>query len=63
MKDINRILIGTSCLLGGVVIGFLFAPIKKGISMSIGNDSGNQNVGSPEDLELFNNMKNRELNN
>ncbi|RDY28242.1 hypothetical protein CHL78_006560 [Romboutsia weinsteinii] len=63
MKDINKVLLGISCLLGGVVIGFLCAPIKKGMSMSIGNDSGNQYIGNPDDLEILKNMKKKELSN
>ena len=41
MKKSTAILISTICFLSGIIIGFLFAPIKKGIS--IGNNSGNNN--------------------
>ena len=51
MKDINKVLFGASCLLGGIVLGFIFAPIKNG--MSIGNNNGNQYVGNPEDLKIL----------
>lgn len=47
MKNKESILLGLSCFFGGMVAGFLIAPIKKGISC--GNNSGN-NVTSEETL-------------
>lgn len=39
MKNNEKISFGLICLLGGIVAGFLFAPIKKGIYC--GNNNGN----------------------
>lgn len=49
MKD-NQKLLGLSCFLGGIVVGFLIAPIKGG--MYFGNNCGNQ-VSNAEDLKKF----------
>lgn len=49
MKKNEKILLGISCFLGGVVAGFLIAPIKNG--MYFGNNCGNNNVVSKEELE------------
>ncbi len=48
MKNNEKVLFGAACFLGGVVAGFLLAPIKKGIYC--GNNNGNS-AGSKEDLE------------
>jgi len=48
MKNNEKVLLGLSCFLGGVVVGFFIAPIKRGIYC--GNNSGN-NVSSAEDLK------------
>jgi len=37
----HNVLLALVFLFGGIIIGFLIAPIKKGIS--IGNNSGNNN--------------------
>lgn len=39
MKNKERALFGAVCFLSGIVIGFLFAPIKKGIYCA--NNNGN----------------------
>lgn len=48
MKNKEKILLGLTCFLGGVVAGFLIAPIKKGIYC--GNNCGN-NVRSVDELK------------
>ena len=48
MKNKEKALLGVACFLGGVVSGFLIAPIKKGIYL--GNNCGNQ-VRSVEELK------------
>lgn len=48
MKNKEKVMMGITCFLGGVVAGFLIAPIKKGICC--GNNSGN-NVSNAEDLK------------
>ena len=48
MKNKEKVLLGVACFLGGVVSGFLLAPIKKGIYL--GNNCGNQ-VRSAEELK------------
>lgn len=48
MKNNEKALLGLTCFLGGVVAGFLIAPIKKGIYC--GNNNGHC-VGSKEELE------------
>ncbi|MGG7059333.1 hypothetical protein ACQPUY_08695 [Clostridium nigeriense] len=48
MKNNEKLLLGVSCFLGGVVAGFLIAPIKKG--MYFGNNCGNH-VSNAEDLK------------
>ena len=60
MKNNEKILLGTACFLGGVVAGFLIAPIKKGVYC--GNNNGNY-VGRKEDLEeiIDKNLDNEEL--
>lgn len=40
MKDKETLLLSTTCFFAGVVVGFLIAPIKKGVYC--GNNSGNQ---------------------
>lgn len=48
MKDNQKLLLGLSCFLGGIVTGFLIAPIKQG--MYFGNNFGD--LGSNvEDLK------------
>ena len=47
MKDKEKVLLGLSCFLSGVVFGFLIAPIKKGICC--GNNCGNH-FSNEEDL-------------
>lgn len=37
MKKLTVFLMGTTCFLGGVLLGILMAPVKQGI----GNNSGN----------------------
>ena len=49
MKDKDKILLGLACFLGGVVAGFLVAPIKGGICC--GNNNGN-NFGKEEENEI-----------
>lgn len=46
MKCKEKILFGATCFLGGVVVGFLIAPIKKGIYC--GNNNGNH-LGKDEE--------------
>lgn len=60
MKNNEKILLGTACFLGGVVAGFLIAPIKKGVYC--GNNNGNC-VVAKEDLEeiIDPNLDNEEL--
>lgn len=48
MKKDEKILLGAACFLGGMVAGFLIAPIKKGVYC--GNNNGNY-VGTKEELE------------
>ncbi|WP_291647591.1 hypothetical protein [Clostridium sp.] len=48
MKNKEKILLCLTCFLGGVVAGFLIAPIKKGIYF--GNNCGNH-VRSIEELK------------
>lgn len=48
MKNGDKLLLGTACFLGGVVAGFLIAPIKKG--MYFGNNCGN-NFKNAEQLK------------
>ena len=50
MNVTNRFLLGTTCFFAGMVAGFLFAPIKKGIYC--GNNSGNV-LGSREEMKEF----------
>lgn len=53
MKDKEKVLLGLTCFLGGVVAGFFIAPIKKGIYC--GNNCGN-NVRTVDELkELMDN--------
>lgn len=56
MKDKEEVLLGLTCFLGGVVAGFLIAPIKRGIYC--GNNCGNH-VSKAEDLKKIteNNLK------
>ena len=42
------ILLSVVCFLLGVILGFVFSPIKKGIS--IGNNSGNNFGGTDADM-------------
>ena len=49
MKKNEKILLGISCFLGGVVAGFLIAPIKNG--MYFGNHCGNHHAVSKEELQ------------
>lgn len=48
MKNNEKVLLGLSCFLGGVVAGFLIAPIKNGLYF--GNNCGNH-VSKAEDLK------------
>lgn len=48
MKDKEKVLLGLTCFLGGVVAGFFIAPIKKGIYC--GNNCGN-NVRTVDELK------------
>lgn len=48
MKNKEKALLGITCFLGGVVAGFLIAPINKGIYC--GNNCGNH-VSNTEDLK------------
>lgn len=48
MKDKEKVLLGLSCFLGGVVAGFLIAPIKEGIYC--GNNNGNY-LGKDEEVK------------
>lgn len=48
MKNKENVLLGLTCFFGGVVAGFLIAPIKKGLYF--GNYSGNH-VRSAEELK------------
>lgn len=48
MKDKEKGFLGLACFLGGVVVGFLIAPIKKGIYC--GNNNGNY-LGGNEELK------------
>lgn len=48
MKNNEKILLSMACFFGGVVAGFLIAPIKRG--GCCGNNSGN-NVWAKEELK------------
>ncbi|MDC4239591.1 hypothetical protein NE398_05350 [Clostridium tertium] len=48
MKNKEKILLGLTCFLGGVVAGFIIAPIKQGVYL--GNNCGNT-VKNDEELE------------
>ena len=48
MKDKEKVLLGLACFLGGVVAGFLIAPIKEGIYC--GNNNGNY-LGKDEEVK------------
>ncbi|MGL5616078.1 MAG: hypothetical protein ACRDD2_07620 [Sarcina sp.] len=50
MENREKILLGTACFLGGVVAGFLIAPIKKGIYC--GNNSGNSYLEKKDSEEI-----------
>ena len=50
MNNNEKKLLGLSCFLGGVVVGFLISPIKKG--MYFGNNCGN-NLSKADDLKAF----------
>ncbi|CDM69382.1 putative membrane protein [Clostridium bornimense] len=50
MKNKEKLLLGAACFFGGIVTGFLIAPIKKGLYC--GNNNGN-NFLSKEDMEKF----------
>ena len=39
MNDKEKVLLGAACFFAGAVVGFLLAPVKKGIYC--GNNSGN----------------------
>lgn len=49
MKNNEKILLGVACFLGGVVAGFLIAPIKKG--MEVENNCGNHITINKEELQ------------
>ncbi|MGG7165351.1 hypothetical protein [Clostridium ihumii] len=59
MKNNEKILLGTTCFLAGIVGGFLIAPIKKGIYC--GNNNGNL-FANKEDLEKFLKHSENEIN-
>ncbi|WP_066890025.1 hypothetical protein [Clostridium nigeriense] len=61
MNDNEKRLLALSCFLGGVVAGFLLAPIKKGICC--GNNCGNH-VSNAEDLKKMgeSNLQEYEIN-
>ena len=60
MNDNKNRLLALSCFLGGVVVGFLIAPIKKG--MYFGNNCGN-NISKVDDLKEFEeNLEKYEIN-
>ncbi|MDE6432944.1 MAG: hypothetical protein K2L07_01795 [Lachnospiraceae bacterium] len=42
------LMLGTICTLVGIVVGFIFSPIKKGIYINISNNNSNNGM-SPED--------------
>lgn len=48
MKDKEKVLLGLACFWGGVVAGFLIAPIKEGIYC--GNNNGNY-LGKDEEVK------------
>ncbi|MDV4149289.1 hypothetical protein R0131_00405 [Clostridium sp. AL.422] len=48
MRNKDKVLLGLTCFLGGVIAGFLIAPIKKGLYF--GNNCGNH-VRSIEELK------------
>lgn len=50
MNNNEKKLLGLSCFLGGIVVGFLISPIKKG--MYFGNNCGN-NLAKADDLKPF----------
>ncbi|SCJ97419.1 Uncharacterised protein [uncultured Clostridium sp.] len=60
MKNNEKILFGAACFLGGVVAGFLIAPIKKGVYC--GNNNGNY-VGTKEELAsiIDKNLEDKEI--
>lgn len=44
------LVLGTICTLVGIVAGFIFSPIKKGIYINISNNGSNNGI-APEDEE------------
>lgn len=49
MEDNRENLLKAACFLGGVVVGFLLSPIKKGVYL--GNNCGNTTLPNKDDVE------------
>ncbi|ROR25741.1 hypothetical protein EDD66_11098 [Mobilisporobacter senegalensis] len=45
----EKVLLASTCILAGIIVGFLIAPIKKGIQC--GNNNGNTTVYGEEERE------------
>lgn len=46
LKKLDFFLIGAICLLAGICIGFLTAPLTRGIRIAIGSNNGSNNTGN-----------------
>lgn len=46
LTGLDFFLIGAICLLAGICIGFLTAPLTRGIELAIGSNNGNNNTGN-----------------
>lgn len=57
MKNKEKIMLGLTCFLGGVIAGFLIAPIKEGVYC--GNNNGNNNECSSSNIEEIKELINK----
>lgn len=57
MKDKSKILAYISCLFGGVILGFLLSPMKNGMNIKVGNNTGNQYFRKEDNLQPVKNVK------
>lgn len=46
LTKLDFCLIGAICLLAGICIGFLTAPLTRGIGIAIGSNNGSNNTGN-----------------
>jgi len=49
MNKGTAILLSATMFFLGIIVGFLFSPIKSGLNMSIGNNSGNEYKKTADD--------------